>query len=40
MKFKLLVLTSVLATLLASVFASSACLFAAYQPEEPKCLRD
>ena len=40
MKYRLLVLTSVLATLLASVFASSACIFGSYQPEEPKSLRD
>ena len=40
MKYRLLVLASVLATLLASIFASSACLWSMYQPEEPKCLKD
>ena len=40
MKHKLFKLAAVLATLFATIFASSACLFASYQPEEPKCLRD
>ncbi len=28
------------ATVFASIIATSACVFAIYQPEEPKCLRD
>lgn len=39
MKRKLLILVASIATLVASVVASSACFFYSYQPEEPKCLR-
>lgn len=40
MKYRMFVLASIIATLFATVFASSACLFGMYQPEEPECLRD
>jgi hypothetical protein len=31
---------SLIATLFATVVATSACVWYVYQPEEPKCLRD
>ena len=37
MKNKILVS---LATVVASIVATSACFWSHYQPEEPKCLRD
>lgn len=40
MKKKFLTLIAALATVVAATVASSACFFLAYQPEEPKCLRD
>lgn len=40
MKKKLLSLIAVLATMIAAAVASSACYYFAYQPEEPKCLRE
>lgn len=40
MKKKVLTLIAALTTAIAAAVASSACLFSAYQPEEPKCLRE
>lgn len=40
MKKKLLSLVAALATVMATIVASSACAFVMYQPEEPKCLRE
>ena len=40
MKRRLLVLVASIATVVASLVASSACWFFIYQPEEPKCLRE
>ncbi|MDA3730825.1 cyclic lactone autoinducer peptide [Niameybacter massiliensis] len=40
MKHKVLMALAALATLFASFTASSACLWAFYQPEEPKSLRE
>ncbi|WP_297421318.1 cyclic lactone autoinducer peptide [Clostridium sp.] len=40
MKKRILMSIAVLATMMASVIATSACYFATYQPEEPKCLRE
>ncbi len=40
MKKQLLALAASFAALFASMVATSACCFFAYQPEEPKCLRD
>ena len=40
MKKKLFSLIAVLTTVVAASVASSACLCSAYQPEEPKCLRE
>ncbi|MEF9959196.1 MAG: cyclic lactone autoinducer peptide [Niameybacter sp.] len=37
---KLLMILAAVATLFASFTASSACLWAFYQPEEPKSLRE
>lgn len=37
---KVLMLIATVTTLLASTVASSACYWMAYQPEEPKCLRE
>ena len=37
---KVLMAVATLATVVASTVATSACLWAAYQPEEPKSLRD
>ncbi|MCB2339197.1 cyclic lactone autoinducer peptide [Clostridium estertheticum] len=39
-KKRLFTLIAVVATLAATSVASSACIWAAYQPEEPKCLRE
>lgn len=40
MKKKVLGLVATVATLVATMVASSACIFFSYQPEEPKCLRE
>lgn len=40
MKAKLFGVVSVLATLAATVVATSACVWWVYQPEEPQSLRD
>lgn len=40
MKKKLFSLAAVIMTAVAAVVASSACVWIAYQPEEPKCLRE
>lgn len=40
MKKRLLILTATVATAVAAMVASSACVFFSYQPEEPKCLRE
>lgn len=40
MKKKLFSLVATLATIIAASVASSACWYGAYQPEEPKCLRE
>lgn len=40
MKNKILMSIATLATIFASVIATSACAFSYYQPEEPKCLRE
>lgn len=40
MKKKLFSLVAILATVIATAVASSACGFVFYQPEEPKCLRE
>ncbi|KGO15461.1 cyclic lactone autoinducer peptide [Clostridium botulinum] len=37
---KVLMLVATFTTLLASIVASSACVWCVYQPEEPKCLRE
>lgn len=37
---KLLMAVAAFATIIASTVATSACFWATYQPEEPKCLRD
>ena len=37
---KILMVVATIATVLASTVATSACYWLAYQPEEPKCLRD
>lgn len=37
---RFLTLIAALTTIVAASVASSACLWAAYQPEEPKCLRE
>lgn len=39
MKKKILSLVSVLATVVATMVASSACMWYVYQPEEPKSLQ-
>ena len=39
-KKHLFALIAVVTTLVATSVASSACWWAAYQPEEPKCLRE
>lgn len=40
MKKKLFAIVAAIATIVATSIASSACYFGAYQPEEPKCLRE
>lgn len=40
MKKRLLVIVASVATMVAAMVASSACLFFTYQPEEPNCLRE
>ncbi|HAN20934.1 MAG: cyclic lactone autoinducer peptide [Clostridiales bacterium GWF2_36_10] len=40
MKLKLMAAVSVLATLFATLVATSACFWWSYQPEEPKSLSD
>lgn len=40
MKKRMLAVVATVATIVASLVASSACFFFAYQPEEPKCLRE
>ncbi|WP_160691800.1 cyclic lactone autoinducer peptide [Clostridium sp. C2-6-12] len=40
MKKRIFMSIATIATLIASVFATSACVWCVYQPEEPKCLRD
>lgn len=40
MKKKILMSIATVATVFASIIATSACVFSVYQPEEPKCLRD
>lgn len=37
---KVLMAVAAIATMFASTVATSACLWALHQPEEPKCLRD
>jgi cyclic lactone autoinducer peptide len=38
MKHRILMSVATMATIIASVMATSACFFGHYQPEEPKCL--
>jgi AgrD protein len=40
MKKRLLAVIASLTTLVAAMVASSACVWFAYQPEEPECLRE
>ena len=40
MKKKVLMLVATIATVFASVMATSACFFSWYQPEQPKCLSE
>ena len=40
MKLRLLTVVSVVATLFATLVASSACFWWSYQPEEPQLLQD
>ncbi|AGF56024.1 MULTISPECIES: cyclic lactone autoinducer peptide [Clostridium] len=40
MKSKILMGIATIATVFASIVATSACWYVHYQPEEPKCLRD
>lgn len=40
MKRKLLMAVAAVSTLVASLVATSACIWGFYQPEEPKCLRE
>jgi AgrD protein len=40
MKKRILMSIATVATVIASIVATSACVWASYQPEEPKCLRD
>lgn len=40
MKHKILMGIATFATVIASMVATSACLWGHYQPEEPKCLRE
>ncbi|MDR3598435.1 cyclic lactone autoinducer peptide [Clostridium sp.] len=40
MKQRILMTIATVATIIASVVATSACFYSSYQPEEPKCLRE
>lgn len=40
MKQRILMTIATVATIIASVVATSACFYASYQPEEPRCLRE
>ena len=40
MKNRILMGIATVATIFASIVATSACYWSSYQPEEPKCLRD
>lgn len=40
MKKRLLMSIATVATMIASIVATSACVWCSYQPEEPKCLRE
>lgn len=40
MKKRVLMLIASIATFVASIVATSACIWCTYQPEEPKCLRE
>lgn len=40
MNSKVLMVVASVATVVASMVATSACVWLAYQPEEPECLRD
>lgn len=40
MKKKILISIAAMATLIASIVSTSACVWAMYQPEEPNCLKD
>ncbi|MBK1809750.1 cyclic lactone autoinducer peptide [Clostridium sp. YIM B02505] len=40
MKRKLFSIVAVIATMVAAMVASSACMFFTYQPKEPECLRE
>jgi len=40
MKNRILISIATVATVFASIVATSACMWSSYQPEEPKCLRD
>lgn len=40
MKKKILMSIATIATIIASVVATSACFWSMYQPEEPECLRE
>ncbi|MBC5627351.1 cyclic lactone autoinducer peptide [Clostridium sp. NSJ-6] len=40
MKKRILMTVATVATVFASLVATSACYFGWYQPEEPQCLRD
>jgi hypothetical protein len=40
MKKKIFMSIATFATIIASIVATSACVWSYYQPEEPKCLRE
>lgn len=40
MKKKILLSIAAMATFIASIVATSACVWSMYQPEEPKCLSE
>lgn len=40
MKKRILMSIATAATVIASIVATSACVWSYYQPEEPKCLRE
>lgn len=40
MRHKFLMGVATVATVIASIVATSACFWSSYQPEEPKCLRE